>query len=127
MFKRVLHWAKVAKSELVAVYIASRDRRTPRIVKLIAISVVAYAFSPIDLIPDFIPVLGYLDDVLVVAAGVALVVKLTPEALMAEFRMKAQNNKMPAKNWITGTLFIALWIISGLFIGRWTYLHFYTS
>ncbi len=98
MFKRVLHWAKVAKSELVAVYIASRDRRTPRIVKLIAISVVAYAFSPIDLIPDFIPVLGYLDDVLLVAGGVALVVKLTPKALMDEFRMKAYNHKMPAKN-----------------------------
>lgn len=82
-------WAKRLKREVVALWIAARDPRVPVTAKLVAGSVAAYALSPVDLIPDFIPILGYLDDLILVPLGIMLAVKLVPQALMTEFRKEA--------------------------------------
>ena len=82
-------WARRARIEVHAVYIAARDPRSPWYVKALALAVAAYAFSPIDLIPDFIPVLGYLDDLVLVPLGVALVIRLTPRPVWDQARAAA--------------------------------------
>jgi uncharacterized membrane protein YkvA (DUF1232 family) len=73
-------WARAIERDVVALWIAARDRRTPSTAKIVAGVVAAYALSPIDLIPDFIPVAGYLDDLLIVPLGIALAVRLIPPA-----------------------------------------------
>src|SRR5918997_91144 len=85
--QRLKAWAGRLKTELQALYLAYRDPRTP----LLAIVVVAYAFSPIDLIPDPIPVLGYLDDLVLVPLGIALAVRMVPSDVLAECREEARN------------------------------------
>lgn len=82
-------WARGIKRDVLALWIAARDARTPVSAKLVAGAVAAYALSPIDLIPDFVPVLGYLDDLLIVPLGILLAVRLVPAVLMAEFRTAA--------------------------------------
>ncbi|AMJ60946.1 YkvA family protein [Bosea sp. PAMC 26642] len=82
-------WARTIKRDVVALWIAARDPRVPLFAKVAAGAVAAYALSPIDLIPDFIPVLGYLDDLLIVPLGIMLAVKQIPPALMIEFREAA--------------------------------------
>ena len=82
-------WARHIKRDAVAVYFAARDPRTPWFATALALVVAAYALSPIDLIPDFIPVLGYLDDLLLVPLGLMLVIRLLPPAVLAESREKA--------------------------------------
>ena len=84
-------WAGRLKSETHALYLAYRDPRVPWYAKLFAALVVGYAFSPIDLIPDSIPVLGYLDDLILVPLGVALVVRMIPEDVLSESRQKARK------------------------------------
>lgn len=93
-------------------YLAYRDPRVPWYAKCVAICVVAYAFSPIDLIPDFIPILGYLDDLIIVPLGIIIALKLIPQTIIEEYRNKAEENgqKDKPRNWIVGTLFIAIWI-----------------
>ena len=77
-------WARTIKRDIVALYIAARDPRVPWYVKMAAAAVAAYALSPIDLIPDFIPVLGYLDEVIILPIAIALVIKMIPDPLIAE-------------------------------------------
>ena len=84
-------WARSLKRDVMALWIAARDPRVPWYAKGLAGIVAAYALSPIDLIPDFIPVLGYLDDVLIVPGGIWLVVRMIPPELMAEFREEASR------------------------------------
>src|SRR5512140_113087 len=79
------------KKQVQAVYFASRDPRTPWYAKAVAGLVVAYALSPIDLIPDFIPVLGYLDDLLIIPAGIALAIKLIPKEVMTDARARVDH------------------------------------
>ena len=86
---RLRDWARAIKRDVVAIWLAGRDPRVPWPVKLLALLVAGYALSPIDLIPDIIPVLGYLDDVLLVPLGVLLVIRLLPPALLAEHRASA--------------------------------------
>ena len=86
---RLRDWARAIKRDVVAIWFAGRDPRVPWPGKLLALLVAGYALSPIDLIPDFIPVLGYLDDVLLVPLGVLLVIRLLPPALLAEHRASA--------------------------------------
>src|SRR3569832_1439609 len=88
-------WAKALKRDVVALWLAARDPRVPWYAKVAAGAVAAYALSPIDLIPDFIPILGYLDDLLIVPAGIWLAVRLIPPALMAEFRQRAASRDRP--------------------------------
>ncbi|HEV7255205.1 MAG TPA: YkvA family protein [Mesorhizobium sp.] len=84
-------WARRLRQDVVALWIAARDKRTPFAAKLVAAGVAAYALSPIDLIPDFIPVLGQLDDLVLVPLGIWLAVRLVPAPLMAEFRAEASR------------------------------------
>ena len=89
MIERAKQWARVVKRDVHALYFAGRDPRVPWYAKALAVCVAGYALSPIDLIPDFVPVLGYLDDAILVPLGILLVVKLIPPEIMAEHRALA--------------------------------------
>ena len=89
MSSRLKEWARTVKRDAHAVYLAARDPRTPWYAKALALFVAGYALSPIDLIPDFIPVIGYLDDVLLVPLGIIAVVRMIPAEVMAEHRAAA--------------------------------------
>ena len=106
-------WAKTLKRDVVALWLAARDRRTPLVAKAVCAAVAAYALSPIDLIPDFVPVLGYLDDLIIVPLGILLAVRLTPAPLMAEFRRKATEVAARPQSRIAAVLIVAVWLLAG--------------
>ncbi len=111
--------ARQLKAETYAVYLACRDPRVPWYARVLAGAVVAYAFSPIDLIPDPIPVLGYLDDLVLVPAGIALVLRLIPTAVMADCRAEAQARLSEGRptNWAAAGVIVAIWLlVAGLLI-----------
>lgn len=87
--QKIRSWARALKALLLTLWLLSRDARTPRAAKIAAMVTLAYALSPIDLIPDFIPVIGFLDDVLLVPLGVLLTLKLTPAELLTDCRQQA--------------------------------------
>jgi uncharacterized membrane protein YkvA (DUF1232 family) len=89
LFHQLQRWARTLKRDTVALYLAARDPRVPWYAKVVAACVAAYALSPIDLIPDFIPVVGYLDDVILVPLGIAFAIRLIPPALFEEHRQTA--------------------------------------
>jgi uncharacterized membrane protein YkvA (DUF1232 family) len=89
MIERAKRWARVVRRDVHALYRAGRDPRVPWYAKALALCVAGYALSPVDLIPDFVPVLGHLDDVILVPLGILLVVKLIPPEIMAEHRALA--------------------------------------
>jgi len=126
MFNRIKSWALALKQDAYAVYLAARNPDTPWYVKVLAIVVAAYAFSPIDLIPDFIPVLGYLDDLILVPLGIWLVVWLIPEQAMAEYRAKASEVvRHPHDGKIAAIAIIAIWafgaaLLCWLGFSRWS-------
>jgi len=110
---RLKEWARTLKREVYVLYFAYKDYRTPWYAKLFAAIVVAYAFSPIDLIPDFIPILGYIDDVILVPLGIMLTLKLMPNVVIEENRAKAEEfmiNGKP-KNRIAGSIIALVWIL----------------
>jgi uncharacterized membrane protein YkvA (DUF1232 family) len=111
-------WAYNAKRDVVALWLAARDPRTPWYVKLLAGAVAAYALSPIDLIPDFIPVLGYLDDLLLVPLGIVAAVALIPPELMREFRAEATRRANMPQSRGAAAVILALWTIA-LTVGAW--------
>ncbi|MBL4937692.1 DUF1232 domain-containing protein [Clostridium sp. YIM B02515] len=101
------------KREIGALYLAYRRQDVPLYAKIVSLLVVGYALSPIDLIPDFIPVLGYLDDLVLLPIGIALAVKLIPSNIMAECREQAENifSDGKPKSWIAGGIIISIWIL----------------
>jgi len=103
-------WARAIKKDVAALYIAGRDPRVPWYVKAAAVAIAAYALSPIDLIPDFIPVLGYLDEVILLPIAIALVIRMIPEPLMAEFREEAQRRSGRPTSRGAAAAIIVLWI-----------------
>lgn len=94
----------------MALWIAARDPRVPWYAKALAGIVAAYALSPVDLIPDFIPILGYLDDLIIVPAGIWFVVRLVPTTLMAEFRDEATHRADRPISYIAATVIALLWV-----------------
>jgi uncharacterized membrane protein YkvA (DUF1232 family) len=107
-----MEWAKALKRDIVALYLATRDPRVPIGVKLLAGLVAAYALSPIDLIPDFIPVLGYLDELILLPGALWLVIRLIDPAIMAEHRAAALClAEAPRSAW-GNALVIALWLLA---------------
>lgn len=118
MPQRLKSWAKRLKRDVIALWLAARDRRTPAIAKLVAALVAAYALSPIDLIPDFVPVLGLLDDLLLVPLGIALAVRLIPPALMAAFRARALDASRPRSR-VGAALMVLVWIAAAAALGWW--------
>lgn len=112
-------WAYAVKRDVHAVWLAARDPRTPWFAKILALAVAAYAVSPIDLIPDFIPVLGYVDDILVVPVGIMLVVRLIPPGVMNEHREAAAGSTdYPASRMAAGVV-VAIWIVCATLLARW--------
>jgi uncharacterized membrane protein YkvA (DUF1232 family) len=109
-FAAVKAWARALKRDVVALWIAARDGRVLWHAKALAGAVAAYALSPIDLIPDFIPVLGYLDDLLIVPGGIWLVVRLIPPGLMAEFRAKAASRADRPTSYLAAPAIALVWI-----------------
>ncbi len=105
--------ARQLKTETYAIYLAYKDPRVPWHARVFAACVVAYAFSPIDLIPDFIPVLGYLDDLILVPLGIALTMKMLPATVLAECRAKAQVEMKHGKptNWLAAGVIILIWLL----------------
>jgi uncharacterized membrane protein YkvA (DUF1232 family) len=110
--------ARTLKTEINALVIAYRDPRTPRVAKICALAVTAYALSPIDLIPDFIPLLGYLDDLLLLPLGIALAVKLIPAEVMADACLAAIKAEGETLAKVGGLVIGLIWLaILGLAIG----------
>jgi uncharacterized membrane protein YkvA (DUF1232 family) len=112
-------WARRIKRELVTVATAARDPRTPWVARVLALLVVAYALSPIDLIPDFIPILGLLDDVILVPLGLMLVIRLIPAEVLAEHRARAEAAGRLPPNRAAAAFIVLVWIAALGFAGWW--------
>jgi len=112
-------WARALKRDTLALYYAARDPRTPWLAKLVVGLVVAYALSPIDLIPDFIPVLGYLDDALLLPLGIWLAIRLLPAEVLAECRARAAQALERPKSRAAAVVIVALWIALAVLAGWW--------
>lgn len=121
MLQRLRDWARTIKRDVIAVWLAARDPRTPWYAKALAIAVAGYALSPIDLIPDFIPVLGYLDEVIVLPLGIWLVVKLIPKEIMAEHRGAAMRVAALPKSTTAAVVIAAIWLATTLAAGWFVY------
>ena len=104
--------AKMIKAEAYALYYAYKNPRTPLYAKIIVIIVVAYALSPIDLIPDFIPLIGYLDDLILLPIAINLALKLIPLDIMTDAREKAQLKKIKPKYFLTVAIIITIWLLA---------------
>ena len=115
--------AQQLKAETYALYLVARDPRTPWYAKLLVAGIVAYAFSPIDLIPDFIPVIGYLDDLILLPMAIALALKMVPHSVLVECRARAhgtiQNNK--PISWVAGAVIISIWVLLVTLCIVWLY------
>jgi uncharacterized membrane protein YkvA (DUF1232 family) len=123
MIKELKQHACNLKVETFAVYLAARDPRTPWLAKLLVAGIVAYAFSPIDLIPDFIPVLGYMDDFILIPLGIALAIRLIPHSVLAECRLRAQEtmrNGRPVSQ-VAGAIIIVVWLALAALCTMWVY------
>lgn len=110
VFSELRMWARRLKLDVVALWLAARDPRVPWRAKAIAGIVAAYALSPIDLIPDFIPVLGLVDDLLIVPAGIWLAVRLIPKPLMLEFRREATRRAERPRSYIAAASIALVWL-----------------
>ena len=119
MRAKVRAWAKALKRDVLALWLAARDPRTPWYVKVLAAAVAGYALSPIDLIPDFLPVIGYLDDLLLIPLGIALCVKLLQPELMNELRAEASKIDVRPVSKVAAALIVLLWIACGVWAGIW--------
>lgn len=115
--------ARQLKTETSALYLAARDPRTPWYAKLLVAGIVAYALSPIDLIPDFIPIIGYLDDIILIPNGITLAIKLIPEPVLAECRTRAHETMHSGKpvSRVAAAVIVTIWLLlAGLSIW-WAY------
>ncbi|NDV02648.1 YkvA family protein [Pseudoroseicyclus tamaricis] len=119
VFGRLQGWARRLKRDVLALWLAARDRRTPWQARAVAALVAAYALSPIDLIPDVIPVLGYLDDLILVPAGIFIAIRLIPAPLMRGFRAAAGAlARRPVSRWGLAMV-LALWAVGLAIALRW--------
>lgn len=115
--------ARRLKAETFALYLAARHPETPWYAKLFIAAIVAYAFSPIDLIPDFIPVLGYLDDLVLIPIGIAFAIKMVPPPVLAACRVQAQEAALNGKpvSRIAGAVIVILWLVLAILGIVWGY------
>jgi uncharacterized membrane protein YkvA (DUF1232 family) len=125
VLKRLKAWAKRIKRDALALWFARIHPRTPRLAKALGIFVVAYALSPIDLIPDFIPVLGYLDDVILLPTLIWLAVRMLPIEVLAESRTKAEDwmaasNAKP-RSYVGAVVIVVLWVLAAGLFGLWAW------
>jgi uncharacterized membrane protein YkvA (DUF1232 family) len=121
LLEKIKEKARHLKRETYVLFLAYKHPDTPWYAKVFAAVVVAYAFSPIDLIPDFIPVLGYLDDLILVPLGIALALKMIPPEVLAEARTQADKAFVDGKprNWVAGVIIILIWLVVLSFVVFW--------
>ena len=119
MLAWVKNWAKDLKRDAIALFLAARDPRTPWDAMVLAGLVAAYALSPNDLIPDFIPIVGYLDDLILVPAGIWAVVRLIPVDLMREFRAEAARLEARPKSRTGAAFILAAWLTAAVLLAWW--------
>lgn len=110
-------WARLVRRDVHALCLAGRDPRVPWHVKLLALAVAAYALSPIDLIPDFIPVLGYLDDVILLPLGILLVIRLIPPEILAEHRAAAVAAGERRLGRRAAVVVVLIWLVAAALLG----------
>ena len=117
--KRISH----LKTETHALYLAARHPQTPWYAKLLVAGIVAYALSPIDLIPDFVPVLGYLDDLVLIPIGIAIAIKLIPPSVLAECRARAQEAAASGEptSRIAAAVIVGTWLLLVAVCALWAY------
>jgi uncharacterized membrane protein YkvA (DUF1232 family) len=114
-------WAKELKQQTLVVYFAARDPRTPWLVRLLALFIAAYALSPIDLVPDFIPVLGYLDDLIIVPLGLLLVLRLVPSEVKQSAREQAASAAERPVSRAMAVVVVAIWFALAGVLGLWAW------
>ncbi len=114
ILRRWKQQARRLKGEVLAVYLACRDPRVPWYAKVLAACVAGYALSPLDLIPDPVPILGYLDDLVILPLGLALVLWMIPPEVLVECREKAQKIQERPTNWVVACVIVVIWIITAL-------------
>lgn len=118
-FQAARRHARLLKRHTLTVYFAARDPRTPPVARVLAVLVAAYALSPIDLIPDFVPLLGYLDDLLLVPLGLALVVRLIPDEVLDSARAQAEQASARPVSYGAAAAIVAIWLAALVLAGRW--------
>jgi uncharacterized membrane protein YkvA (DUF1232 family) len=111
LLERLKQHSRRLNRDTYALYLVARHPRTPWYAKILAVAVVAYALSPFDLIPDFIPVIGYLDDLIIVPLGVAAVLRLVPAEVLAECREQAQMRMDRRVSWVGAAFIVAVWLV----------------
>ncbi|MEO8158273.1 MAG: YkvA family protein [Betaproteobacteria bacterium] len=123
MLARLKTWAAAIKREALVLWFAARDPRTPWYAKLLAVLIVAYALSPVDLIPDFVPIIGYLDEIILLPGAIWLVLKLMPQQVLLVARAKAQAwidaNRPRPRNWIAAAIIVLLWLAALCWLWFW--------
>ena len=124
MFQNWKRWAHTIRRDAHALYLASRDPRVPWYAKGLALAVAGYAISPIDLIPDFIPIIGYLDDLILVPLGIALVIRLIPPEIMAEHRALATAAQDQPVSKTAAIIVISIWTVAIVASGWLVYRYF---
>ena len=123
LWQRLRFWARLVLRDGLALYIAARDARTPWFAKLLALLVAAYALSPIDLIPDAIPVLGLLDEVILLPIAIALIARLIPADVMAESRAAAQRMVERPRSKAGAAIIISIWVLGLGALLWWVFTH----
>ena len=124
MAGRIKKWSRSLKSDVHAIYLAARDPRTPWYAKALAVGVAGYALSPLDLVPDFVPVLGYLDDAVILPLGILAVVKLIPAEVMAESRAAAVIAAEKPVSWTAAGAIALIWAAAVALTGWLAYTYF---
>ena len=127
MLDRIKSWAGRLKRDVHAIYLAAHDPRVPWYAKILALAVAGYALSPIDLIPDFIPVVGYLDDLIIVPSGIWLVVSLIPPDVLAEYRAVADQAEARPRGKAAAITIVAIWVVGAVVLGRVGYVYWRRS
>lgn len=121
VFTKIKEWALRIKLDALAVYYAVKDSRTPHFLRFFAIVVVAYAISPIDLIPDFIPILGYLDDLLIVPIGLLFIIRMLPMEVLVDSRRKASARPVDSVRLKCAAIVVGTWLLCLASLSIWWY------
>jgi uncharacterized membrane protein YkvA (DUF1232 family) len=126
VLQQLRQWARTLKRDITALYLAARDPRVPWYAKAVAACVAGYALSPIDLIPDFVPILGYLDDLILVPLGIMLAIRLIPAPVLSDLRRTAADQlaRRPT-SWIGAIAIIGIWLVCAALAAWWTYSAFW--
>jgi uncharacterized membrane protein YkvA (DUF1232 family) len=120
---RLVSWARALKRDVLTLWFCARHARTPLLAKLLALFLAAYALSPIDLIPDFIPVIGYLDELLLLPLGIALCLRMVPAPVVVECRAKAaawiEAERPKPRSYAAAAIVVLIWLVVTYFMLRW--------